>query len=344
MSTTPAGTVLVTGGSGYIARYCTAQLLAAGRKARATLRDLDKAPEVRSVLAPFAADGASLEFAAADLGADNGWDEAVQGCHYVLHIASPFPSTRPKDDDDLIRPAREGTLRVLRAAARSGAHRVVMTSSGAAISYGRGSRSTPFTEDDWSVPNPSDTSAYERSKLEAERAAWAWTAENPGAAELVTISPGAVIGPAMGRQLSTSSQIIAKLIDGSLPGLPRMGFPLVDVRDVADLHLRAMTAEVAAGRRYIGAGPFLWMSEIADIIRKECPEVKARVPRWKLPDLLVRISAWFDPVTRSRLFELGKYRPLSSARATSELGWGSRPTSDTIRETVASLEALKESR
>jgi dihydroflavonol-4-reductase len=169
----------------------------------------------------------------------------------------------------LIRPAREGTLRVLRAAARSGVHRVVMTSSGGAISYGRGSRSTPFTEDDWSVPDPSDTSAYERSKLEAERAAWAWTAANPASAELVTICPGAVIGPAIGRQLSTSSQIITKLIDGSLPGLPRIGFPLVDVRDVADLHVRAMTAEVAAGQRYIGAGPFLWMSEIADIIRKE---------------------------------------------------------------------------
>lgn len=344
MSNTIDSTVLVTGGSGYIARYCIAHLLTASWKVRATLRDAGKAAQVRSELAAFGSEGSSLEFVTADLEKDDGWDKAVAGCDYVLHIASPIPAVNPKNDAELVRPACEGTKRVLRAAADHGVRRVVMTSSGAAIAYGQGSRSAPFTEDDWSTPEPSDTSAYERSKIAAERAAWAWTADNAKAAELVTICPGAVIGPATGDHFSASIQIIKKLIDGSLPGLPRMSFPLVDVRDVADLHVRAMTADVARGQRYIGAGSTLWMADIAQIIRNEVPSVAGRIPRWKLPDWLVRLSALLDPVTRARLFELGKYRPLSSAKATRDLGWEPRPTNVSIKETVVSLGELTQPR
>lgn len=344
MGTDAKGIVLVTGGSGYIAGYCIAQLLAAGRSVRATLRDLRKVPLLRSQLEPFATGGAGLTFAAADLDDDAPLDQAVARCEYVPHVASPFPAAHPKSDDELVGPARDGTLRVLRASAAQGIRRVVMTSSGAAVAYGRGSRSTPWTEEDWSVPDPADTSAYERSKIAAERAAWEWTSANPGAVELVTICPGAVIGPALGQQFSTSIQIIKKLIDGSLPALPRMSFPLVDVRDVADLHVRAMRAPAAAGQRYIGAGPTLWMKDVAAIVRRECPSVAARVPRRQLPDMLVRLFALFDPVTRARLFELGKYRPMSSAKAMRELGWNPRLASVAIADTVASLEAVHQPR
>lgn len=338
MSDAHEKTVLVTGGSGYIARYCIAHLQTAGWKVRTTLRDTSKAPQIRSELLAFGSEGSSLESATADLDKDDGWGKAVAGCEYILHVASPIPPVNPKNDDDLIRPARDGTLRVLRAAAEHGVRRVVMTSSGAAVAYGQGSRSTPFTENDWSIPDPSDTSAYERSKIAAERAAWAWAAENRKAPELVAICPGAVIGPTMGHQFSASIQIIKKLIDGSLAGLPRMSFPLVDVRDVAELHVRAMTSELAGGQRYIGAGPTLWMAEIAQIIRNEVPSVAARVPRRQLPDWLVRLSALFDPTIRTRLFELGKYRQFSSAKALRDLGWTPRPTSVAVKETVVSLE------
>ncbi|KGF68290.1 hypothetical protein LL06_17310 [Hoeflea sp. BAL378] len=332
--------VLVTGGSGYVASFCIVALLNAGWRVRTTLRDSAKAPRISSELASVA-NVDRLEFAQADLNADEEWDQAMAGCSYVLHIASPLPATSPKKDDELVRPAREGTLRILRAAARQGARRVVMTSSLAAISYGSGSRQEPFTEEDWSVPDPTDTSAYERSKIAAERAAWAWHAEHPDGVELVTICPGAILGPAIGRHRSASAQIVAKLIDGSLPGLPRISFPVVDVRDVADLHVRALTAEAAAGQRYIASGPVLWMADIAETIRQECPSSAQRVPRRRLPDWLVRLSALFDPVTRSRLFELGKYRPVSNAKALRDLGWAPRPAATTIRDTVASVEGSR---
>lgn len=334
------GTVLVTGGSGYVAGFCIVALLNAGWRVRTTVRDGAKTPRIRSELSGFAnVDG--LEFAVADLDAEDGWDEAIAGCKSVLHVASPLPATIPKNDDEPIRPAREGTLRILRAAARQGTRRVVITSSCAAICYGTGSRREPFTEDDWSVPDPADTSAYERSKIAAERAAWEWQAEQPNEVELVTICPGAVLGPSMGEHRSASAQIVGKLIDGSLPGLPRMSFPIVDVRDLADLHVRALTTEAAAGQRYIASGPVLWMADIAETIRRECPASAKRVPRRRLPDWLVRLSALFDPVTRSRLFELGKYRPVSSAKAFRDFGWEPRPTATTIRDTVASIERSK---
>lgn len=334
------GTVLVTGGSGYVASFCIAQLLDAGWTVRTTVRDSAKAPQITSALSRVT-NVDRLEFAQADLDADDGWGQAVAGCDYVLHIASPLPATSVKDDDELIRPAREGTLRILRAAARQGTRRIVLTSSCAAISYGVGSRQEPFTEEDWSVPDPADTSAYERSKIAAERAAWAWQAEHSNGVELVTICPGAILGPALGEHQSASAQIVGKLIDGSLPGLPRMSFPIVDVRDVADLHVRALTAEKAAGQRYIASGPVLWMADIAALIREEFPAIGARLPRRKLPDWLVRLSALFDPVTRSRLFELGKFRPVSSSKALRDLQWEPRPISATIRATVASLERLR---
>ncbi len=282
------GLVLVTGGSGYIAGFCIAQLLNEGWDVRATVRDLAREARVREGIAKLTAPAGRLEVVAADLEADTGWREATRGCDYALHVASPLPLSNPKNDDELVRPARDGALRVLSAARDEGVKRVVMTASTAAVAYGRGGREAPFTEADWSdADNRSDTSAYERSKTLAERAAWDWLAREGGALELVTICPGAVLGPVIGRDFSASIDIVKKLIDGSLPGLPRFGWPLVDARDIADLHVRTMTAPGAAGQRYIGAGPFYWMSDVARVLRERVPALARRVPKRTLPDWLV---------------------------------------------------------
>ena len=334
--------VLVTGGSGYIAGYCIAQLLRDGWRVRATVRSLAREAEVRAALGRRgAAGGDRLAFAAAALGADAGWADAAAGCHYALHVASPIPTVSPRDDEELIRPARDGALRVLRAARDAGVARVVMTSSTAAVAYGHGGRHAPFTEAEWSDPaNRKDSSAYERSKTLAERAAWDFMAREGGRLELVAINPGAVLGPLLGRDHSASIEIVKKLLDGSLPGLPRFGWPLVDVRDVADLHVRAMARPEAAGERFIGAGPFAWMADVARVLKAGLPaKIARRVPSRALPDWLVRASAAFDPTVRGRLFELGKERPVSAAKAHRLLGWSPRPADGTILATAESLVA-----
>ena len=311
--------VLVTGGSGYIASFCIAQLLLEGTPVRTTVRSLAREAELRAAIGKIAkTDG--LEVVTADLNADAGWEKACSECSGVLHVASPLPSRIPKNDDELVRPARDGTLRVLKAAKGAGARRVVMTSSTAAVAYGHGGRSKPFTETDWSDPSDrTDSSAYERSKMIAERAAWEWHSREGGALEFVTICPGAVIGPVLGGTYSASLDIVKKLMDGSLPGLPHFGWPLVDVRDIADLHVRALRAPHAASQRFIGAGPFYWMGDIARVLRERVPEVAGKVPKRSLPSWLVRLSSVADPVVRARLFELDKERPVAAEKAKREL-------------------------
>ena len=330
--------VLVTGGSGYIAGFCIAQLLNEGVQVRTIVRSLTREAEVRASIGKLATALDRLEVLTADLNADAGWADACIGCTAVLHVASPLPSNNPKDDEELIKPARDGALRVLAAARDAGVKRVVMTSSTAAVTYGFGSRTKPYTEADWSDPGDrSDSSAYERSKMIAERAAWDWHTREGGALELVTICPGAVIGPVLGKDFSASLDIVKKLIDGSLPGLPRFGWPLVDVRDIADLHIRAMRAPSAAGQRFIGAGPFYWMADIARVLRERVPAVARKVPTRRLPSWLVRMSSIFDPVVRGRLFELDKERAVSAEKAKRELGWRPRSNDDAIAATAESL-------
>lgn len=332
------GLVLVTGGSGYIAGFCIAQLLNEGWRVRTTVRSLTREAGVREALTAICRPDERLTFAAADLNSDAGWPEAVAGCDYVLHVASPLPTSNPKDDDELVRPARDGALRVLKAARDAGVKRVVMTASTAAICYGYGSRDKPYTEDDWSdETNRKDTSAYERSKTIAERAAWAWHRAEGGKLELTTICPGAVLGPVLGSDFSASIEIVRKLLKGELPGLPRFGWPLVDVRDIADLHVRAMTSAAAPGQRYLGAGDFLWMRDIAKILKDNLPKDSKKVPTNAVPNWVIRMAAMFDPLVRDRLFELDKHRPVSSAKAISQLGWSPRSNDAMILDTARSL-------
>ena len=235
-------TILVTGGSGFIGSHCILQLLSAGHQVRTTVRSLKREADVRAMLKEGGADpGNRLSFFAADLENDAGWPQAVAGCEYVLHVASPFPASVPKHEDELIVPAREGALRVLRASRDAGVKRVVLTSSFAAIGYGQKQQTAPFNETNWTDPNSNDALPYVKSKTIAERAAWDFIASEGGSLELSVVNPVGVFGPVLGPDYSTSILIVQRMMDGAIPGCPKISFGVVDVRDVADLHIRAMT-------------------------------------------------------------------------------------------------------
>jgi len=331
--------VLVTGGSGFIAQHCMLKLLAAGYRVRTTVRALRREAEVRATLASAGADaGDRLAFVAADLTADAGWAAAVAGCDHVLHVASPFPADVPRHEDDLIVPAREGALRVLRAARDAGVRRVVQTSSFAAVGYGHPQLDRPFDEHDWSRPEGAGITAYAKSKTLAERAAWDFMAREGGELELAVVNPVGVFGPALGADFSTSIEIIRRMMDGALPALPRVSFGVVDVRDVADLHLLAMTRPEAAGERFLAvAGDFVSLREIALMLHRRLGEAAGRVPVRELPDWLLRIVALVDKSVAQIVPELGKRKTATADKARRVLGWSPRPAEDAVVATAESL-------
>jgi dihydroflavonol-4-reductase len=328
------GTALVTGASGYIAGFAIRQLLADGWQVRGTIRNLARADEVRGWLGVTPNE---LPLFAADLLADTGWAEAAAGATHVLHVASPIPAAAPRHEDELIVPARDGALRALKAAKAAGVRRVVMTSSTAAVTYGKTGFDRPFTEADWTDPDHPDTYAYVRSKTIAERAAREWMAAEGSPMEFVTINPGLILGPVLGRDFSTSLEALKKLLEGSLPGLPRLGFPITDVRDVADAHVKALTHPGINGERFLVAGEFLWMEDIARILKAELGPKARKVPTRRLPDFLVKLSSLFDPTVRMVLPELGRARAVDSAHVGRVLGVRLRPAAETIAETASSL-------
>jgi nucleoside-diphosphate-sugar epimerase len=332
-------TVLVTGGSGFIASHAILQLLAAGHTVRTTVRSMTREPEVRSFLKTGGAEpGARLRFFAADLLSDAGWPEAVQGCDYVLHVASPFPPGTPRTDDELIIPARDGALRVLRASRDAGVKRVVLTSSFAAVGYGHAPRNEPFTEKDWTDLEGRHVAAYPKSKTIAERAAWDFIAAEGGTLELSTVNPVGVIGPVLGPDYSTSILMIQRFMAGAVPGCPRISFGLVDVRDVADLHIRAMTSPAARGERFIAVGSDnVPMVDIARVLKARMGSAARRVPTRQVPDLLVRIAALRDPAVRTILPELGRTKKVTSDKARSLLHWSPRTYEDSVVDTAESL-------
>ena len=330
--------VLVTGGSGFIGSHCIVQLLAAGHEVRTTVRNLDREPGVRAMLGRGGAvSDARLSFVGADLEHDAGWRPAVEGCEYVLHVASPLPAGVPRREDALIAPAREGTLRVLRASRDAGVKRVVLTSSFAAIGYGRGALGTPFDETYW-TDTGARVSAYVKSKTLAEQAAWKFVADEGGCLELSVINPVIVLGPVLGPDFSASVQVITRMMDGAMPGCPQLYFGVVDVRDVADLHLRAMGSATAKGERFLAvAGDFMSLLDIANVLRRRMGAAARRVPARQLPNWLIRIAALASAQARQILPELGKRKNASNEKARRLLGWAPRPSEECI---VAAAESL----
>ena len=329
--------VLVTGGSGFLGGWCIAQLLEQGHSVRTTVRSPEREPQVRETIAKVAEADGRLEFAVADLGRDDGWADAVAGCEYVLHVASPFPPSQPKDPDELIVPARDGALRVIEAALDAGVQRVVMTSSVAAVRHGR----TPpasgvYTEADWSDPEDTSLTPYTRSKTIAELAAWNLVRKRGMEDRLATVEPGAILGPALNTDMSYSLQVVERLLKG-FPAAPQLGFTYVDVRDVADLHIRAMTNPAAAGERYLAVDEFLWMVDVGKVLRERLGDAAKKVPTRVAPHLMMRLVAVFDSEVRSVIGELGERTDYSSAKAREQLGWAPRPIADSIAETGQSL-------
>lgn len=335
-------TVLVTGGSGFIGSYCILQLLGAGHMVNTTVRNLAREAEVRAMLKLGGAEDTNrLSFFAANLMNDVGWPEAVAGCDYVLHVASPFPPTLPTHEDELIVPAREGALRVLRASRNAGVKRVVLTSSFAAIGYGHKPRCTPFDETSWTDPGGPDVQPYAKSKTLAERAAWDFIEREGGGLELAAVNPVGVFGPVLGRDYSTSILLIQKLMDGAMPGCPRLHFGVVDVRDIADLHVRAMANSAANGERFLAvAGDFMSILEMAKVLKVRLGAAARRVRTRELPDWLVRLAALRDPAVKQIVPELGKTKNATSAKAQRLVGWMPRSREEAILATAESLVRL----
>ncbi|MEP7098945.1 MAG: NAD-dependent epimerase/dehydratase family protein, partial [Burkholderiales bacterium] len=317
-----AASVLVSGGSGYIAGFLIRQLVAEGWTVHTTVRSLEKESAVRRLIA---ADDSRLKFFAADLNADAGWAEAMAGCSHVAHVASPLPTGVPKDADELIVPARDGVLRALRAARAAGVKRFVMTSSVAAIAYGRGRGVHHFTEADWTSLASPGLSPYVQSKTVAERAARDWVAKEGGGIEFCTINPSVVFGPVWSADYSASVSIVQRLLDGSMRACPNFGSGVVDVRDVADLHVRALNAPNMADERFIASGRFMMFREIANVLRTELGAQASKVTTRDVADWLVRIAALFNPEARSIVRELGSIRNFDASHAKAVLGWATRP-------------------
>ncbi|EHK49359.1 hypothetical protein TRIATDRAFT_49296 [Trichoderma atroviride IMI 206040] len=331
-------TVLVTGGSGYVASHLILKLLQEGYTVKTTIRSLSKEEHVRSALQKAGAVYMNrLSFHPADLTKDEGWAEAIQGCSYVHHVASPFPGQAPKDENELIIPAKEGTIRVLKAAREARVKRLIFTSSFAAIGYGDGDKREPYTEKDWSALD--GLPAYHKSKTLAEKAAWDFIESEGGDLELSVVNPVGIFGPVMSESISSSIDLIKKLMDGSVAKCPRTYFNIVDVRDLADLHIRTMLDPAAKNQRFIASsdGKPLALIEVARIISQGRPGKALKIPTGEIPSWIVRFAALFSPAARQVVPFLGVVRLLDNGKAKRVLGWTPQAVEDTILDTVDSL-------
>lgn len=327
--------ILVTGATGFIAGHAIEALIKGGHEVRGTVRSLRDPARVAHLHQIAYALGGSLELVEADLSGDEGWDAATAGQEYVLHMASPFPATPPRDEAELVRPAVDGTRRVLEASARAGVRRVVMTSSLAAITAGRsGDGERRRTEEDWS--DLDRTAPYAKSKTLAERAAWDFAAQHPEL-ELVVINPGLVLGPLQHAAAGTSVALVRRLLNRELPAVPELGFAPVDVRDVARAHVLAVETPAAAGNRYICAGENVWFGEIAQILGEEFGPQGYRVPRRRMPYWMLWTAGRFDREVRLGLDFVGSAEQVSADKARRELGWSMRPVRETVVDTGRSV-------
>ena len=329
-----AGTILVSGGSGYVAGFLIRQLVAEGWTVHTTIRNLAREAAVRAALA---VNPARLKVFQADLTDDAGWAEAMAGCSHVAHVASPFPMQVPRDPDELIVPAREGTLRALRFARDAGVRRFVLTSSIAAIAYGHHDNSRIFTEADWTNLNDPDVQPYPRSKTIAERAARDWILTEGDEMEFASVNPSGIFGPLISDDLSSSIELVKQLLEGKVPACPDIGFAVVDVRDVADLHVRVLTAPDMAGERFIASGLFLKMIDYANILRAGLGGKARKVPTRRMPDLVLKAMALIRPELKQVVSELGNIRATDAGHAKRRLGWEPRSAEETVLATARSL-------
>jgi len=337
-TTTPnKNTVLVTGGTGFVASHCILQLLQQGYPVKTTIRSLSRKEDVLAMMreggitAPY-----HLEFVEADLNSDAGWDEAARGCQYVLHVASPIGHT-PKDENEMIRPAVDGTLRVLKAARDAGVKRVVLTSNFGAVGFSHTDTSKVITEESWTDPNQKDLSTYNKSKILAERAAWDFIKREGGKLELVAINPTAIFGPPLSAGAS-GNYLLKMVLSGSMKRIPNITLGIADVRDVADLHIRAMTNPRAAGERFLAlSGVITSLPEIAQLLKARLGPAARNVSTKRLPDWIIKISALFNRRAKEVVPLLGRYREASNAKAREILGWQPRSNEETLLATAKSL-------
>ncbi|MEV7323356.1 NAD-dependent epimerase/dehydratase family protein [Streptomyces sp. NPDC093970] len=328
--------VLVTGGTGYIAGWCVAELLRRGYDVRTTVRAPGREQAVLDAVSTVAEPAGRLDFAVADLTADAGWEAAVQDVDRVLHVASPLGVSATSTD--LVAPAREGTLRVLRAATAAGVRRVVMTSAANTASPSSYASEGVTDETLWTDPEDPTLIPYRRSKTLAELAAWEFMRGHDGPTELVTVLPGAVFGPVLTADAAGSVGIVARMLSGAMPGVPRIGLEVVDVRDLVDVHLRAMTSPAAAGERFLATGEFVWMADLARYLREGLGERGRQVSTRRLPDFAVRLAARFrDPALREITPALGRRNRHTTEKAARLLGWQPRPARETVLDCAESL-------
>ncbi len=340
MADTSSPRVLVTGATGFIARHVITQLLDAGFHVRGTARALRSEQQLRTdlqsgVVGPSALDRFTL--VEADLMRDEGWDSAVEGCAFVHHIASPVPMSIPKDPEDVIRPARDGTLRVLRAASAAGVRRFVYTSSVSAVLSGV-RRDHTFTETDWSDPDAKGVGPYERSKTLAERAAWEFSRSAQAASmEFAVVNPGVVLGPMIGNDASTSLELVRKLLAREVPGCPNLCVAIVDVRDVAAVHLAAMTSSDAVGRRFLAAGPSCSFKDVALVLHDHSEPLGIKVTTRAIPKWLVRLAALFDKTTALALPDIDNPYSIDASAAEALLGRPFKPWPEVVTATADTL-------
>ena len=333
-------TVLVTGGTGFIGSWAIVELLRRGYTVRTTVRRLDREGALRANIAKEVEPGDRLSLVVADLTDDAGWDEAVASCDYVLHVAAPIGVDAPRDPDDLIVPTRDGALRVLRAACRADVRRVVLTSAIEACRLPMTGPDGVSDETIWTDTGDASLGSYRVAKTLAERAAWDFMARQSGRTTLATILPSAVAGPVLGRDNLHAAQLVRRMLNGSLPRYPRLGFCIVDVRDVVDLHIRAMTAPEAAGERFIAASDWMWMADVANVLRSQLGASAGKVPTRPMPDLVLRIVALFQRPMRFAVPLLGRKHVFTSAKAKAMLGWEPRPAATTIVDAARAVLAL----
>jgi nucleoside-diphosphate-sugar epimerase len=302
------------------------------------VRSRGKEQAVSDAVATRTDAGGRLEFAVADLTADEGWDAAVKDVDHVLHVASPLGGAVADDSEAMISPARDGSLRVLRAATAAGVRRVVMTSAANTASPSSYAEEGVTDENLWTDPEDPTLIPYRRAKTLAERAAWDYMATHDGPTELTTILPGAVFGPILGTGTIGSVGIVQRMLSGSMRGVPRIGLEIVDVRDVADIHIRAMTSPQAAGERFLATGEFTWMLDMARTLREELGQDADQVSTRQIPDLAVRLAARFrDPSLRDITPALGRRNRHSTVKAHRILGWRPRPARETVVDCARSL-------